>query len=158
MKRIISIVLVFCLALSPINVFAESASQQTNVEYLDDGSYFETVIEDDLSDFNAVTTTASTTTITKSKTTYYKNASGSTMWYVKVTGTFKYDGKTSSCTKATVTAESKNSSWKVSNKSSKAYDNKAKATATGKHYKNNTLLDTVTKSVILTCSPTGKFS
>ena len=157
MKRILSIVLVLFLALSPLNVFAKS-TPQSNIEYLADGSYYETVIEDDLTGFNAITAAATTTTVTKSKTTYYKNASGSVMWYIKVTGTFKYNGQTSSCTKATVTAESKSSSWKVSNKSSKAYDNKAKATATGKHYQSNTLLDTVTKSVILTCSPTGKFS
>lgn len=163
MKRntIISIIFIaLFLLISPTNAFAQSNDNQNKIEYLDDGSYFETIIEDETPGSNSGSNVLSTskTTVTKSKTTYYKNSSGQVMWYVKVTGTFKYGGGTSTCTKATVNAASQNSAWRISNKSSKAYNNKAQATATGKRYNSGIAVNTMTKTVTLTCSSTGKFS
>lgn len=158
MKKGLIIVLFLIITMFPSTVLASSGQKNTSIEYLDDGSYFLTIIQDELSNTDAIVRASAKTTTTKSKTTYYKNSSGTTMWYVKVTGTFTYGAGTSTCKKATVTAESKNSAWTVSNKSAKAYDNKAKATATGKRHFNGVVVDTITKNVILTCSTTGKFS
>ena len=56
----------------------------TDIEYLDDGSSFVTVLEDEpgsgMNFFNTRKTT------TKNKTAYYRDAGGKTVWYVKVTG------------------------------------------------------------------------
>ncbi len=158
MKKGLIIISFLIIAMFQSTVLASSGQENISIEYLDDGSYFITIIQDELSNTDAIVCASAKTTTTKSKTTYYKNSSGTTMWYVKVTGTFTYGSGTSICKKATVTAASKNSAWTVSNKSAKAYGNKAKATATGKRHFNGVVVDTITKSVILTCSTTGKFS
>lgn len=142
----------------PTTSFAQTRAVTSSVEYLDDGSYFETIIEDENIGFNLNYITTTSTTKTKSKTTYYKNSSGTTLWYVKVTGTFTYNGISAKCTSASVTATSQNSNWKVSNKSSSATSNKAKASATGKKYYLGEVIQTINKTVTLTCSPTGSFS
>lgn len=151
------------ILLIPSFAFANTEPAQTDVLMLDDGSYFETVIED--SECNALSSdsfkileAASKTTKTKSKTTYFKNSAGKVMWYVKVTGTFTYGNGSAKCTKSVCTAESKNKTWKVSNKSASKSKNKASATATGTHYLNGAPVESLKRTVTLTCSPTGDFS
>ena len=61
---------------------------------------------------------STTQTKSGSKTQRYVNSSGATLWYVTVHAFFTYNGSTSSCTSADVTAESNSSAWKVTNKSS----------------------------------------
>lgn len=136
-------------------VFAADRVVSTEIEYLDDGSCYVTIIEDVPS---SEVQPFSTKTETKSKTTYYKNASGAVMWYVKVTGTFTYGDGTSKCISATPSAASKNSNWKVSDITGGKSGSKAYATATGKQYLDGKVIDTKTKTVTLTCSPTGVFS
>lgn len=158
-KIIIPIMLILSLLLIPTtDALAQSTTVKSDIEYLDDGSYFETIIEDETPSSTPNILSAAKTTATKSKTTYYKNSSGQVMWYVKVTGTFKYGDGTSICTKATVTAASKGDTWRISNKTSKSYSNKAQASATGKQYANGIVIKTISKTVTLTCSSTGKFS
>lgn len=135
--------------------FAADRVVSTEIEHLDDGSCYVTIIEDVPS---SGVQPFSTKTETKSKTTYYKNASGAVMWYVKVTGTFTYGDGTSKCISATPSAASQNANWKVSSISGGKSGNEAHATATGKQYVDGTVVDTKTKTVTLTCSPTGVFS
>lgn len=161
MKRIILGILACALVMfAPIYAFADSSDTDVTREYLSDGSYYETVIDDAMPiiSFKAVQNSSRRTTVTKSKTTYYKNSSGKTMWYVKVTGTFTYGNGSAVCTKAKVTAESKNNAWKVSNKSATKRGNRATAKATGTHYSNGFAIESVTRSVMLVCSPTGQFT
>ena len=49
---------------------------------------------------------STTQTKSGSKTQRYVNSSGATLWYVTVHAFFTYNGSTSSCTSADVTAES----------------------------------------------------
>lgn len=127
--------------------------ESSSIERLDDGSYYLTVIEDvpskEIVPFAA-------RTITKSKTAYYKNSKGVTLWYVKVTGTFTYGNGTAKCTKVTPSAAAKATTWRVSNISGSKSGNKATATATGKQYVNGRITKSSTKSVTLTCSSTGQ--
>lgn len=95
---------------------------------------------------------------TGSKTVYYKNAKDETLWYVKVTATFSYNGLTSTCASASVTAKSNNSYWKVSNKKSSYSGNHGTASATGKKYLFGVVTSTINSSVTLTCSPNGTLS
>ena len=160
MKRII------LFTLSLITVFAcfnfsyatdQIIEKQADPDNL--GYYYETVIEDEPC-FNSARLKAapSITTKSKSKTTYYKNSSGQVMWYVKVTGVFKYGNGSATCTSSSVTAESKNSAWTVHNKSASRSGNTATAKATGKRHFQGVVVDTINKTVTLKCSPTGQFS
>ncbi|MBC5664430.1 hypothetical protein H8S07_03905 [Dorea sp. NSJ-36] len=151
MKKILTFILIFSLMLFPMNVFASSSSNE--IEYLDNGDYLIYTIEDDASrNFQPFSNT-----VTKSKYAryYHKN---SVQWYVKVTGTFTYGSGTSKCTSSSVSAKSSADGWKIVNSSASKSKNTASATATAKHYYNNSVIDTVTRTVKLTCSSTGKFS
>lgn len=162
MKKVISfislILLFFAFAIQP--TYASKILDSTSIEYLEDGSYYETIIEDSKVPFVFYDSIQplSTNTVTNTKTTYYKNAAGEVLWYVRVTGTFTYGDGTSKCTAATPSAASQSSTWKVSNISGSKYGNKASATATGKQYYNGSVVTTKTKTVTLTCSATGVFS
>ena len=158
MKKLFLLVTIIVMSILPLSVFAQTDVAPSTIEYLDDGSYFETIIEDIDPIEHNISVLATSKTVTKSKTTHYKNADGDTMWYVKVTGTFTYNGSTSKCTSSSVTAASQNSNWKVSNKSSSYTGSKAKASATGKKYFQGTVIQTINKTVTLTCSPSGTFS
>ena len=56
------------------------------------------------------------TSITKKKTATYKGSDGTALWSVTVTGTFNYNGTTSSCTSSSIETKSYVSNWKLSNK------------------------------------------
>lgn len=137
--------------LFPMNVFASSSSNE--IEYLDNGDYLIYTIEDDASrNFQPFSNT-----VTKSKYAryYHKN---SVQWYVKVTGTFTYGSGTFKCTSSSVSAKSNVNIWKITSSSSGKSKNTATATATAKQYYSGSVIDTVTRTVKLTCSSTGKFS
>lgn len=156
MKKILSAILVISLILSTQAVFANAESEFTEVEYLPDGSCYVTIIEDVPA--SGIQLFAVAKTETKSKTTYYKNAAGDIMWWVKVTGTFTYGNGTSKCTSAKGTAAAEHKMWKVSNISDSKSGNSASAKATGKQYFDGSVSQTLTKTVTLKCSPTGVFS
>ncbi len=146
----------------PISQETYAGYQTIDVEYLPDGSYVETVIFDDRfagSSMVREITPFTAKTVTKSKVYNYKNASGKIMWYVKVTGTFTYGNGSAKCTASTPSAKSNNSSWSVSKATGKRSGNWCSATATGKHRMGNGEIgNVITKTIKLTCSPTGVFS
>ena len=63
---------------------------EINIEYLDNGDYIETIITDDTA--NSGISLYATNTITKTKTRYYKNSSGTVLWSVAIKATFSYNG------------------------------------------------------------------
>lgn len=156
MKKILPLVLIFVLILSTQAVFANDENKSMSVEYLPDGSRYVTIIEDVPT--SGIQLFAAAKTETKSKTAYYENAAGDVMWWVKVTGTFTYGNGTSKCTSAKGTAAAENKMWKVSNISESKSGNSASAKATGKRYTDGSVVQTLTKTVTLKCSPTGVFS
>ena len=151
----------------PSSASAEPDLSKPGITRFKDGSYFETIISDESSviqddtqsipRIKHISSKSTKTTRTKSKSTYYKNSSGKILWYVKVTGTFTYGHGSSVCTNAAVTAASKSSSWKIYRKSAAKSHNKASAYATGVHYYHGISAESTTKTVTLTCSPTGVF-
>ena len=165
MKRFFSLFLMstlLCISTLPISAASASpASQidytmptQTTIEYLPDGSCFVTVIE---TQENSVSLLSTTTT--KAKTSTYYGADGKSYWAVTVTGTFTYGNGTSKCTSSSVSAKSYDTnSWRIASKSASRSGNKATATASAKQYQSGKYLQTVSKTVTLTCSSTGKFS
>ena len=118
---------------------------------LDNGYYLETIIEE-------TPTTRASNQKTAKKTGNYKNAQGTTMFSVTVTGTFTYTGSSSTCTKSIASATSKNANWKISTKSASKSGNKATAKATAKRYVDGTAVETQNCTVTLTCSSNGSLS
>ncbi len=155
MKKLIMILT--CLLLFTIcsPVYGAEQIESSEIEYLDDGSYFETVIT---TESNSGMTTLSSKSVTKTKTSYYKNSNGTILWYVKVTGTFTYGNGSSKCTSSSVTADSKSGAWEITSKSASKSGNKATAKATAKRYYGGSVAETKNKTVTLTCSPSGNFS
>lgn len=155
MKKLIMILT--CLLLFTIcsPVYGAEQIESSEIEYLNDGSYSETVIT---TESNSGMTTLSSKSVTKTKTSYYKNSNGTILWYVKVTGTFTYGNGSSKCTSSSVTAESKSGAWKITSKSASKSGNKATAKATAKRYYGGSVAETKNKTVTLTCSPSGNFS
>lgn len=128
----------------------------TTCEQVDEDLYcITTITENKPKATSGISICSSKSTISASKTTEYKNSSGNTLWYVKVTGSFTYDGSTSKCNSASISAGSYNSAWKVSDRSSSTSGNTAIATATGTRYRNSLPVQSITKSVSLSCSKNG---
>src|SRR5699024_11048017 len=103
MKKIKKIFLSFIVAIlfmtQPFQVMAESNNTfQVTREYLDDGSFFEILIESNENQRSSIKNA--------SKTFTFKNANEEPLWYAKVTANFYYDGNTSSCTSSSASAGS----------------------------------------------------
>ncbi len=152
------ILLLVILFISQVSIASADTSEHT-FEYFEDGSYIETVIEseDSIAPLKLGVASLQSTSTTKSKTAYYKNASGKTLWYVKVTGTFTYGSGRATCTSSTVKAASNAETWKISNKSASRSGATATASATATQYIDGTKVLSKSKTVSLTCSPTGTF-
>ncbi|OUO25103.1 hypothetical protein [Eubacterium sp. An3] len=142
-----------CLILffSSFSAYAYEKVSTTEIEYLDDGTYFEITIEE-------IPSIARASTITGKKTATQKAANGTVLWSVTVTGTFSYNGKTAKCTKATDSVTSPGPYWSIASSSASKSGATAKATATAKKTVNGRVTQKVTKTIKLTCSPSGKLS
>lgn len=153
MKRIfavlLALVLISCSVLCAAASGTSATKTKTTIEYLENGDYIETII----------TWEESNTRNTKpaTKTAYYKNGNGDTLWSLKVTATFSYDGVSCDCTSARHSTTVNSSAVTINNASSSRSGNRATATATATVTINNTA-KTVPLSVTLTCSPTGVLS
>ena len=154
MTVLTALIMIFALS---VPVMADETTGETvesvTVEYLEDGSYYKTVVtvDDTVGDDSGIMSTAKTKT--GSKKASYKSKSGDVLWYVKVTGKFTYNDSTSKCTSASATAASNSSSWKITDKSSSRSGNKAIGKATAKEQSTS-----LTRTVTLSCSKTGKLS
>lgn len=121
-----------------------------------DGSYIVcTIIQENTIRLDAVSPYKTQTA--SSVFTYYNN-SNKPIWYIKLTGTFKYNGSSASCTHSDISAGSYDSCWTVSKCSSSHSGASAIGTATATHYKGNTITNTISKVAYLTCSPSGNLS
>lgn len=116
MKKITIIILSFLLIFySNTFVFASNTNEIHTLEVFEDGSY----IEEQIDCSPTVSLFSTTSTKYGHKTATYKSSSGNTIWTITVSGIFTYNGKSSKCTKSTVTTTCVNSNWKITNKSSK---------------------------------------
>ncbi len=163
MKRsfILSLVcILFACMLTPVSAEEEPAASNAvlvSVEYLENGYYIETTIEDAAPPQSEITPLAEITTVTKTKTKKMKNEDGEVMWYVAITATFKYNGTSVACSDYSPSAEALASHWSICYLTS----SKEKNTATAKASANYDFLwvhDTYSESVTITCSPTGVIS
>ena len=163
MKRFISMLLIATLiTLSLGNVYTNASTSslhtQLNIEELNNGDYFETVIMDIPSDNPLISTLSTNKTITKTKTSYYKNSKGTVLWSVSIKATFTYNGSTSKCTSCSHSTTAPAPSWSIKSSSSGKSGNSATANATAVRTATNGTTNTVTKSVTIKCSPNGTVS
>lgn len=159
MKKLTATFLILLLCTQAVSATASAQSPQNiQTEYFDDGSYLVTTITEQPNNLSQISLFSSTNTKTKTKTVNFYNSSDKLMWYVQVKGTFTYGNGSAKCTNAQVSAQSRSSNWKISSKSARKSGNKAIASATAKFYNGIALIQTMNKTVTLTCSPTGQFS
>lgn len=137
---------VFCL---PVSALSANKVTETTIEYLENGDYIETVLTYEDSPTRA--------TKSGSKTKNYKNSSGIVLWSVKVTGTFTYNGTTSSCTAVTHSTTCPGANWTIKSASSSRSGNTATAKATAT-LKAGSISQDYTMSVTLKCSASGTLS
>ena len=163
MKRaIITLFMSFALMtgiLCPASPAAEAAvgpSPQAEITLLENGDYLETVIVDEPAMSSRISTLYATKTITKTKTTRYKNQAGDILWSVSIHATFSYNGSTSKCTSCSHSTTCPAKTWKIKSVSSSKSGNSATATATATH--TDLISEDFTKSVTITCSKNGTVS
>ena len=154
MKRIFIVLISLFLLTVYTPVYGAEQIKTAEIEYLADGSYFETIITAEPARGAIL---FSSNSVTKTKTSYYKNSKGTVLWYVRVTGRFTYGNGTAKCTSSSVSAASNSSAWKITSKSAGKNGAKAIGRAAAKRYYSGSVAETRNKAVTLTCSPSGNF-
>lgn len=149
-KKIFSILFTFIFVF--IIAFPAKAAS-FDVEYFSNGDYVITEIIPNQSSFSLFSTTA-----TKTKTSTYYNSDGVKCWSVSVIGTFTYGNGSATCKSSSCSTAIYNNAWSVGSKNASKSGNKATASAKGVQYIQGQATLAVSKSVTLTCSPTGQFS
>lgn len=103
MKRFFSLIAVFVIIVTTLPVNSSATETNDGMILFNDGSYI--IIEI----FNMDSRTVSTKTASK-QYTYYSN-SGDEEWKAVLTGTFTYDGTTSTCTASSCSISITNTNW-----------------------------------------------
>ena len=127
-----------------------SLIKTTTIQHLPNGGSLETAVEEQpvLVAFYASASTKSGT-----KTITYRNSAGTALWYVKVTGSFSYNGSTSSCSGVSAAAGSYSAYWAILSKSATRNGHSANATATAAQFNTNfEVIATVLRTATLSCS------
>ena len=150
-KLLLSLFLLSTLCFINIQPSKALTNQTVITQIFEDGSYIEETIEE--SSF------ITRSTITKTKTSTYKGASGTVRWSVSVKGTFNYNGSTATCTRSEVSTKIYDSRWKLSDAKASKSGNKAIASVKATEYTSDGAMSrTINKTVTLTCSPKGALS
>lgn len=162
MKKFTVLCLTFIMAFAALESISANATTspkgtQIQIEYLENGDYTETVINDELPDNVVISPFATTKTITKSKTTYYKNSAGTVLWSVTIKGTFTYNGSTSKCTSCSHSTTAPSYAWSIKSASHSKSGNTATARATATQ-KTSTGTKDFSMSVTIKCSANGTVS
>lgn len=165
MKKFVLLTLLFSLFAStflkmPLTVQAAS-NQQLGTQIVTDvnasGDYIETTLEI-ITSKNLLASSSTLKSKTASKTTTYKNSSGDVLWSFKVTGTFTYNGSSSTCTAVSYTKVVNSDSWSISSASVSKSGNTATGDVTAKEKFLGITINTVNKTVTLKCSASGSIS
>jgi hypothetical protein len=147
MKRICCFVLSVLLILS-ITIPASANDSSSETEFFFDGSYIVTTL--------SVPNSRSSSKYTKT-TTYY-NSDNEKMWSYSVTATFNYDGSKVSCSSVTDSYAIANSAWTCSSHSTSSSEGTASGTITMKQRVLGITIQTITRTVSITCDKNGNVS
>lgn len=156
MKKVVSVLLIVMIMFS-LNVPAFAVenidNENTVIEYLEDGSCFITtitVVEEN--------STYATNTKTFTKTISYKDEDGIVCWKATLTATFRYTGSSATCTESDVTYTVSNSKWKITSATASKSGNTATADITAKRYTLGIPVETLNRTITMTCSANGTIS
>jgi len=150
MKRLLSFCLTVLIMLGVFSCISFAADETImSVEYYSDGSYGITSIKGEFTPFAAKGST------TKTKSYQHYNSDDTLAWKASITATFTYNGTTASCTDVSKSTTIYDSAWKCTASSC----SKSGATATGNFtFKRYVLLvpvQTINKTLTLTCDRNG---
>ncbi|MBE5938284.1 MAG: hypothetical protein E7265_09685 [Lachnospiraceae bacterium] len=163
MKRFITLFITLCVFFITIYQEPSIANAAINTKHyatttFSNGAYIETYISIPSATITSgMKAFSSNNTITRTKTSYYKNSAGTILWSIAIEATFTYDGTTAKCTYCTYKTACYSSSWKIKYASCSKSKNTATATVTATHYINNTSND-ITQNVKITCNKNGIIS
>lgn len=125
-------------------------TSETTFEFFDDGYYFEIItIQDNIK--------SRANTVSGTRTVKYKNGD-TVLWTVSLNASFIYTGSSATCTSSSVSTTCPSSAWKITNKSASKSENTATAKVTAKQYLAGISIQTVNKTVTLSCDDNGKLS
>lgn len=144
------------LLIFPFTVQAQAndtALYYTEKEELSNGDYIITVLEE----FSDSITRASSSK-TGSKTVNYYNASGEKLWSFTLTASFSYNGSSASCTTTTCSYNMYSSAWKKESASTQKSGSNATCTFTAGKYALGVRINSITKTISMTCSKNGTIS
>lgn len=155
MKKIISIMTTALLAICAfsVNINASTINEQKKqddqkiIELLPNGD----VIEETLVLEN---TLLRSSTKKGSRIVEYKK-DGKVLWKATLSATFTYTGSSAKCTASSISATSYVSTWKITSKSASKSGNVATGNVTAKQYYVSTPIQTVNRTLKITCSASG---
>lgn len=154
MKKILSftlVLLLICLCTAPVfsretTIPANSIDVQT--EILPDGSLFIVTMTQEAGQKGPVQS------VTKTKTgSLVRN--GVTVWEISLTASFDYNGTSTYCTEASSGYTIYNSAWILSSRSVSKSGNSAVANFTLKQYSSGVVVETISRTLTMSCSVSG---
>lgn len=160
---------VFCFAMLMVllqpTVFVKASSTKTqaanivssSIHQLENGDFIAVKLTVS-SHHDALSIHAATETISGSKTLEYYDASGKILWSFTLSASYDYNGNNASCTSVSTSSSVHATTWKLSDITKSKSSNKATGSVTAKEYFAGIPFNTVTETLTLTCSATGKLS
>lgn len=153
MKKVLSFLFVVLIVFGvSINAYA-SYDNITTVEYFEDGSCIETIIV-----VKEYISTYATQVKKVEKSISYKDDDGIVCWKATLTATFRYTGSSATCTESDVTYTVSNSKWKITSATASKSGNTATADVTAKRYTLGIPVETLNRTITMTCSANGTVS
>lgn len=150
MRKVLCLLVLFCILLPCIIITGSANESSTEVVYLDDGGY--------LTIYVSAIDTRSSTVKNGSKTYQYTNSNGEVSWKAVLNGTFTYTGSSATCTASSCTVTVYDSAWYQVSKTT----GKSGGTATAELTMGYKFLGVTTKkvpvSMTLTCDANGNLS
>lgn len=149
MRRCVSWLILVMLITAFLPVVVSAEENVSDTIYFHDGSYM--TVETISGNMRA------SGSVTGSKEYTYYNSSNVSQWKAELTGSFTYNGSSSTCTSASVDVTVYDSTWYVISKSASKSGNTATASITmGRSYDG---IDTnIPVKLTLTCDADGNFS
>lgn len=126
MKQRIICMILACLMASmfmPCHAFAAEVATEETITYYEDGSYLVSVVETVQHRVSG--------TVTHAKSNTYYDSNDVAQWYIRLIGTFDYNGNNATCTKSTCQVTIHNSAvWSLISKSTTKSGNTASCAVT----------------------------
>lgn len=157
MKKILSIIMCLLIVLGQ-STEVKANSHKTIYKVSDkittdlgNGFYMDIIIKEENINNRATSTKGG------SKTLNYRNGD-TVLWSATVYGTFTYNGSSSSCSKASASAVSSSSAWKIIEYNAQRNGSTAIANVQAKRYYLGIPVQTVNDEIRLSCSKSGVLS